>query len=514
MQLPHCVSPHMESCCWSSVKTVKAGRVFCRSLVLLALSSVVVGNTQDLAPTSSLQFESSDTKLVQAFQWAKSQALAYAHDGAGPVGPWYEAALPGRDSFCMRDVSHQTTGAAALGLYSENRNMLERFAAAVSEDRDWAGFWEIDKLGRPSAADYVSDSDFWYNLPANFDLLDSIVRMWRWTGDKYYVSDPSIQRFFDSTATAYVNAWNLQPDRILKRARIMNQRLSKGQFVQQRGIPSYTEGEDNFNLGTDLLAAEYRAFESLRVIATSRHEMPLAERYGKTADGILDLIERKAWSREESHFMGFFSRDGGRHGTGDAMVLYFGAINDPGHIRAALSHVESEEYLKNIGIEEESYLPQTLYRYGEKDAAYRLIMDLTRPDKHRREYPEVSFSVIGAIVTGMMGMEVVDDSQSHPLIHSISRLRSASDRAKLSGVHVRDYLVDLEHVGDGRSVMTNRSKVQIYWQAAFSGRVPRLIVNGHPVRSRISLDASSSPVSWIVAGVPPGATVSVSRPTS
>jgi hypothetical protein len=80
--------------------------------------------------------------------------------------------------------------------------MLKRFAAAVSPDRNWAGYWEIDKLGHPSAADYVSDSDFWYNLPANFDLLDSIVRMWRWTGDNSYISDPSFQRFFETTATS------------------------------------------------------------------------------------------------------------------------------------------------------------------------------------------------------------------------------------------------------------------------------------------------------------------------
>ena len=251
---------------------MKAGGVVYRYLVVCGLSSVLAVHAQDLATTSSLQFESSDTKLVQAFQWAKSRALAYAHDGNDPIGPWYEAALPGRDSFCMRDVSHQTTGAAALGLYPANRNMLGQFAAAVSPDRDWTGYWEIDKLGRPSAADYVSDKDFWYNLPANFDLLDSIVRMWRWTGDQSYVNDSSIQRFFDSTGTAYVNAWDLQPDRILQRPRIMNQRLSKGKFVQERGIPSYTEGQDNFNLGTDLLAAEYRAFESLRVVAISRHE--------------------------------------------------------------------------------------------------------------------------------------------------------------------------------------------------------------------------------------------------
>lgn len=491
---------------------MKGGGFVYRWLVLFGLSSALAVHAQDLAPTSSLQFESSDTNLVQAFQWAKSRALAYAHNGSDPVGPWYEAALPGRDSFCMRDVSHQTTGAAALGLYAENRNMLGRFAAAVSQDRDWAGFWEIDKFGHPSAADYVSDRDFWYNLPASFDLLDSIVRMWRWTGDKSYVNDPSIQRFFDLTATAYVNAWDLQPDRILNRSRIMNQRLAKGKFVLERGIPSYTEGENNFNLGTDLLAAEYRAFESLRVVAISRQDVLAAQQYANTANKTLHLIESQAWSDKDHHFMGFFSRGGSTHGSGDAMVLYYAATKDQGHIRAALSHIESAEYLKGIGIEEESYLPQTLYRYGNKDAAYRIIMDLTRPDKDRRDYPEVSFSVIGAIVTGMMGIEVSDDAnRDRPLLQSISRLRNASDSAKLSGVRVRDNLVDLEHVGDRKSILTNHSKVPIYWRATFPGRHPILILNGHPVRATMSLDESLSPVSWIVAVVRTGRTVSVTN---
>jgi len=413
----------------------------------------------------------------------------------------------------MRDVSHQTTGAAALGLYSQNRNMLERFAAAVSPGRDWAGYWEIDKLGHPSSADYLSDNDFWYNLPANFDLLDSIVRMWRWTGDNTYVNDPSFQGFFETTSTAYVNAWDLQPDLILKRQRLMNQRLSKGKFVQTRGIPSYTEGEVNFSLGTDLLAAEYRAFESLRFVAISRRDLRPAQQYEYTANKILHLIERRAWSEKNHHFMGFFSQDGSTHGAGDAMVLYFGATKDSRHIRAALSHIESVEYLKSVGIEEESYLAQTFYRYGESNAAYERIMDLSRPNKDRREYPEVSFSVIGAIVTGMMGIEVVDGGNpERPLLHSIARLAKNSDRATLTGVRIRENLIDLQHVGNRRSILINRSGPSLYWQATFSGKVPFLMVNGHPVRSKISSTAALAPVSWIITEVASGATVIVSRP--
>jgi hypothetical protein len=484
-----------------------------RGLLLFSLASSIAAHAQAVAPLSSLQFESSDKRLVQSFQWAKSQALAYAHDGSDPVGPWYEAALPGRDAFCMRDVSHQTTGAAALGLYAANRNMLTRFAAAVSPSRDWAGYWEIDKSGHTSAADYLNDDDFWYNLPANFDVLDGIVRMWRWTGDDRYLSDPTFQRFFKTTSTDYVKAWDLQPDLILKRPRIMNQHLSQGKFIQARGIPSYSEGERNFTVGTDLLAAEYRGFESLRLVAASRHEASLSHQYADTADKLLDLVEHRAWSEKDHHFMGFFSQDGDMHGSGDALVLYFGASKDPVHIRVALSYIESPEYLNSIGIEEESYLAQTFYRYGEDNAAYERIMDLTRSDKDRREYPEVSYSVIAAIVTGTMGLEVVGGGNpERPLLHSISRLPKSTDNATITGVRIRENVVDLEHRGDQRSTLTNRSGPTLHWQAAFPGKIPFLILNGRSVRASASADAAGAPISWVTTDVASGASVVVGRP--
>jgi hypothetical protein len=156
----------------------------------------------------------------------------------------------------MRDVSHQAEGAAVLGLFAANRNMLSRFAESAAASRKWAAFWEIDGMGMPSAADYRSDADFWFTLPANFDLLDAMVRMWRWTGDKRYRDDPRLQLFYRETLTDYIQQWQLDPAVILTRQRIANQPQSKGEFSASRGIPSYTEDSEDFILGTDLLAAE------------------------------------------------------------------------------------------------------------------------------------------------------------------------------------------------------------------------------------------------------------------
>jgi hypothetical protein len=86
--------------------------------------------------TSPLNFTSDDAELAAGFTWAKAQALEYVFRG-DPVGDWYEAALPGRAAFCMRDVSHQAAGAHMLGLAAYTRNMLHRFAENISSQRDW-----------------------------------------------------------------------------------------------------------------------------------------------------------------------------------------------------------------------------------------------------------------------------------------------------------------------------------------------------------------------------------------
>jgi len=39
--------------------------------------------------------------------------------------------------------------------------------------------------------------------------------------------------------------------------------------------------------------------------------------------------------------------------------------------------------------------------------AYAQMMDVARPNRDRQEYPKVSYSLIGAIVTGTMGITVI-----------------------------------------------------------------------------------------------------------
>src|SRR5260370_6232705 len=92
----------------------------CGLLCVLPLLWKARARAQQAPPLSALEFHSSNPALNDTFRWARQQALAYVRTGSDSIGPWYEAALPGRNAFCMRDVSHQVSGAAALGLFAAN----------------------------------------------------------------------------------------------------------------------------------------------------------------------------------------------------------------------------------------------------------------------------------------------------------------------------------------------------------------------------------------------------------
>ncbi|HEY4355809.1 MAG TPA: hypothetical protein VGN16_08690 [Acidobacteriaceae bacterium] len=407
----------------------------------------------------------------------------------------------------MRDVSHQTTGAAALGLYEANRNMLRRFGASVSVDRDWAGYWEIDKKGGPSPVDYINDNDFWYNLPANFDVIDAAYRMWLWTGDDAYVRSAPMQSLLRHSAREYLDAWSLSPERILSRPRIMNRHLQRGKFVDDRGIPSYSEGTDDFDVGSDLIAVEYRAFRDLHAIAERQGNALAAKRYDTTAAKLSSLLEKNGWNHADHHLAGSFSRENGWKGTGDDLALYFGALADPTHIRESLQYVESEDHWKNQGIEAESYVPQILYRYGAKDSAYNVLLDLSHPGKHRREYPEVSYAVVAAVVTGTMGIEPKYDSKLHQVVlATFPQLSSDEETAELTNLHIFTGTVNVSEVGRHVVTMTNGTPKAFTWRAVFSGSHQRILINGKRRRAHMATLRDGESGSWVDVRLDPSGT--------
>jgi hypothetical protein len=454
---------------------------------------------------SPLALETQDAKLAAAFTWAKDQALDYAFPAAvygDPVGDWYEAALPSRFAFCMRDVSHQATGAQALGLAAFNRNMFGKFARGIAASRDYCSYWEIDKWDRPAPVDYKNDRDFWYNLPANFDVLDACWRQYLWTGDRTYLDDPAFLDFYRLSLNDFIESWDKDSDGIPEH------RPEYG----SRGLGGYDEGpfSDRTAYGADLVGAQARAFDSCAGILDLKGDRSGAEVLRRRAASLRLRFDAEWWNGARGRYADFRFSDG-RLAFEDefwsgVFPLYFGLIPAGPRRDATLRRILEDE---PEGIEVESYLPEIFYRSGADEAAYREILALTDPAKARREYPEAPFAVIGAVATGLMGVR--PDARTRTL-ETRSRLTPETPWAVLRGLPVFDVLADVRHGGKQNSTLTLRAGSPLVWRAVFEGAFGELDVDGNARPASRGVDEAGRPISWIDVEMSPGRTATVAVP--
>jgi hypothetical protein len=470
------------------------------------------------APRSPLEFESSDAKLVQSFIWAKQEALSYVFEGA-PVGPAYEASLPGRQAFCMRDVSHQAMGAQALGLSACNLNMQRKFAAAISDSKDWCAYWEIGWDGKPSPFDYDNDSSFWYDLPANFDLMDACYRMYLWTGDDIYLRDPVFVNFYKHTLTDYVERWQIGPDKVMDRSpEILNLHVSPGpsdRFPLDRGIPGYIE-EHRYFAGMDLLATQYAALTDYAKLLPLMGRSPEANDWAGKAEVVKKLVNDKWWDARDNHFYLFIDVNRKLSGLADIDPLYYHVAEDGPKTQAALNDLAQQcNQTSTPIIEIESHYPEVWYRFGRPDLAYSLILDLTRPDKTRREYPENSYAVIGAMVTGLMGVNCeLDDRPTSRgfVVSTLSGLTHATAEAEMLHIPVWKNSIGVKQVGNHMTSLTNESGPDLHWKAQFLGhRI--LSLEGRPAKAVFSETELRQPTTSLDIMVPSGSTMTVTAAT-
>ena len=485
------------------------------SLAMLVLSAYAASQTNGSTHRSSLEFRSSDARLVKSFNWAKQQALAYVFDG-DPVGPWYEASLPGRRAFCMRDVSHQAAGAQALGLSQYTHNMLHRFAENISASKDWCSYWEINYLNQPAPVDYKNDKEFWYNLPANFDVLDACYRMYLWTGDRSYIEDPVFLNFYDHTVTDYVERWDLGLDHIMARTNGMQ---SPPYF---HGDPGYEESRRDMVLGIDMLATQYAGYRSFAAIQAIRGDREAAEMYRRSAADVKALVNSKWWNPSGNYFYGFLDSDHQLQGRAGADLLYRDVADDGPKTQSALDTLLKSMRDEPVSaVEPESHYAEILYRYGDADAAYGEIMDITRPGRERQEYPEVSYSVVGAIVNGLMGVNVepavpIEDiaqgKHFETVVSTLPQLTGQTAWAELRNLPVGNGSITVRHEGKRKTLLTNREETALDWEAAFPGSFAKLRVNGKIVGAHTRSLALGHTVTWVRLRVQAGESASVEVP--
>jgi hypothetical protein len=450
-------------------------------------------------------FKSSDSATERAFQWAKAQALAYRGKPGDPVGPWYEAALPSRNAFCMRDVSHQAIGAAILGMEAENKNMFTLFARNISGSKNWCSYWEINKYGVAAPEDYRSDREFWYNLNANFDLLYATWRLAAWTGDSSYYQSPVITKFQEMTVGPYISAWKLAADSLLVRPSHPNAPVpyhEKDAFDRCRGLPSYSEGIPNIRVGVDLVAAIYRGLITYSEVLRQQGWRAEATAYADRAEQYLLRLEKDWWDDSAARYHTWYSEDGhfGK-GEGETFLLWFDAMRDTARARRTIGHLASA----NWNVENSSYLGYLFYREGYWDTARKTILYLADPSTKRREYPEVSFGVVQGVVLGLMGVDVLPGTRT---VTTLYRSRAVAE-ASLEGVPVLGISFSISHFGTTRSVASNHGLKEVTWRAEFDGPHVAALVNGKPASLQQQRDRWGHVLSFVDLSLGPGQSYTV-----
>lgn len=479
-----------------------------KKITLLSLMALLVGCAKtpvsvQVDPGHIARFTSSDTALMSSYDWAQKMALSYSHDTTDPVGKWYEAALPQREAFCMRDVSHQTVGAQILGLEAHNLNMLGLFAANISPEKDWCSYWEINRLNQPAPADYLNDKEFWYNLNANFDVIDACLKVYRWTGDSTYITDQKFINFYEKSLNEYVERWDLQPEKIMQRARFMNTPdpfdPSKP-FQSCRGLPSYVENFPGLTSSADLLATIYAGHRAFAEIEAIRGNESSSAKYAALATQYKDILNTQWWDPAANAFYTFYTEEGKfASGEGGTYIVWFDATESFDRITSTLSSLLSRDW----NVENLSHFPALLYSYNYSQDAYEQLLKL--PYMKRSEYPEVSYGVIEGVVGGMMGIQ--PDAAAGRVV-TLPRLVSQTQWAEIENVPVFDGFITVRHDGNSSS-FTNNTKKPITWRASFMGEIPKFNVNSQSVTPTQENDLMGNRVSYSDIEVAPGQTANV-----
>ncbi|MBS1977505.1 MAG: hypothetical protein JST46_09045 [Bacteroidetes bacterium] len=462
-------------------------------LFLLFFPALAVAQSKS---TASVHFSCTDKTLEQGFTWATRQALGYVRRNGDPVGDWYEAALPNREAFCMRDVSHQLIGANILGLADINRNLLTKFVKPVAESRDWCGYWEIDRLDRPAPVDYKSDTDFWYNLPANFDILDACLRQYYWTGDTTYLINPDFQRFYKITCNEYTSKWDHDGNGIMEGTRDAK--------LRYRGIGSYNE-DDSGVTGNDLIAAQVLGLRRYTEILTMIRNTRQVASYQKKADRLEYTFEKTWWDDSKKTYHQFLREDG-TWTRNDIMLLFLLRWNfvREDRIEEVLKRLDETE--ATINVESFSYWPLEVYRYGQQERATALLKKLVSPELKRREYPEVSYAAIEAYTMGLMGIEPNAKTRT---IRTLSRL-DQSVEADMENIPIFDGSITVRHDGMSSTRFTNHTKKTINWVACFYKDDAELRYNGRNITGKITRDRNNRRYAFFSLMVKPGETATVS----
>lgn len=480
-----------------------------------------------IVENKDIMIESSNSKIKDTFDWAKTKARSYVRTGKSglinrdetgrntpeikPFMPSYWAGYAHRYAFYGRDFAHQATGAEILGLTEENFNMLKSFAGTASEESKWYPAWAINFDGSIFKLDYNNVNSFVREVPAVFELVEKAYSMYQWTGDNRYITDPVLWNYYEKALNEFITYHDTQiPNGVAEGT-------GKGIFD---GVASYNErsGEAILEAG-DSIGSQYQATLAYSKLLEMKGEKDKAAEFAKKAQDLKTYFNTEWGIKDGEGYVRGYEKDT-YHTNFSKEASWFmpmKQITEPGtrtdQFLSLIDQMCENPDEAPVNIEAFTYLPDVFFPYGKNETAWKwmkyVIDRKDQPHEFREQgtngdYPEVSFTLISQTVEGLMG---VTPNAPKNTVTTLSRLPQDIKWLELKHVVVGDHDLDVKHEGTTKTTFKNNSgNSSITWKASFQGDYAFVSVDG---TSKKALHETINGVktSYVVVDVPVGSKV-------
>lgn len=480
-----------------------------------------------------VRLDSSNTMLKDAFNWAVPKARSYIQTGKrGPINkngatwggqesdyiPSYWAGYAHRTAFYGRDFVHQTVGAHAIGLDTENYTMFKKFAEWSSESRKWYTLWAFNFDGSAYTVDYKSDTNFVREVPAQFELVEKAYRQYLWTGDSRYIEDPGLWNFYTKVLTDFIALHDTNGNGVAEGT-------GEGIF---KGTCTYNErGDEKLIEAGDGIATQYQALLAYAGMQKAKGDNSGAVETLERANNLKKYFN-ETWSVKDNNAAGRYVR--GWNGSGtlyddfgkeNSWFMPMKLITEPGERNNAYLDYIAENVGNGIGttagapanIEAYTYLPDTFFPYHRNEEAWKwmkyIIGMKDKPHEVRTQgtngdYPEISYTLIGHTIEGLMG--IAPDAPQHK-VSTVSRLPGEIGWLELKYLKLGQHEINVKQEGLSKTTLSHTGGPQeLFWEVQFPGTYPAVKVNGQ-VQPAAVKTVNGVKVTYLAVTVPVGETV-------
>ncbi|WP_169088394.1 chitobiase/beta-hexosaminidase C-terminal domain-containing protein [Paenibacillus sp. PL91] len=516
-------------------------------------SETVAASVYESVYDGLVTLKSSNTLLEDNFKWATGQALEFVQTGkTGPVNvnktggqpgpftyiPSYWAGYKHRTAFYSRDFVHQAPGASILGLHNENFSMFQTFAKGMTEARKWYTLWAYNFDASNYTIDWRSDTNFVREVPAQFELVEKAYKQYLWTGNDDYINDPYLWDFYTKTVTDFITLHDTNGNGVAEGT-------GGGIFS---GAVSYNERSDEKIIEAgDAIGSQYQAFLAYAHMLEAKGSSAEAANYFAKAQQLKDYFNNE-WSIKDGDKAGSYARalgiDGqtkyAGFGKENSWFMPMKLITEPGQRNSNYLDYISGEIGNGLlydspttkarldkpnspsNVEAYTYLPDTFYPYNRVNEGWKWLEFLmeTRPNKHEQfnagtltngEYPEISYTIIGNVIEGLMGIE--PNAPKHA-VATAPRLSSEVPDVKVDFLKIGANELSVSHTGNTKTELANKEGTQpLTWEARFYGNFPTITLNGTDMPA-LHKTVNGVKVSYITTSVDVGATAQAEASTA